>query len=86
VRFFKRQDEFVPIFFSEFRRKHLFVTTCIEKQCIWLLKPLSKDIQSRNNATRTGIEPSSHDYDCVKMALEPSLPSYMFSSLPTILV
>jgi len=24
-------------FFSGFRRKHLFITTCIEKQCTWPL-------------------------------------------------
>jgi len=29
----KRQDKSAPIFFSGFRRKHLFVTTCIEKHC-----------------------------------------------------
>jgi len=29
----KRQDGFAPDFFSEFKRKHLFITTCIEKQC-----------------------------------------------------
>jgi len=34
----KRQDETAPIFLSGFRRKHLFITTCIEKQCTWLLK------------------------------------------------
>jgi len=29
----KRQDESAPVFFlSEFRRKHLFITYCIEKQ------------------------------------------------------
>jgi len=28
----KRQDGSAPIFFSGFR-KHLFITTCIEKQC-----------------------------------------------------
>jgi len=36
MRFYrKRQDGSAPIFFfSGFRRKHLFITTCIEKQCI----------------------------------------------------
>jgi len=29
----KWQDLSVPNFFSEFRRKHLFITTCIEKHC-----------------------------------------------------
>jgi len=29
----KRQDGFAPNFFSRFRRKHLLITTCIEKQC-----------------------------------------------------
>jgi len=33
VRFFrKQQDGFAPIFFRV-RRIHLFITTCIEKQC-----------------------------------------------------
>jgi len=34
----KRQDESVPKFFSGFRRKHLFITTCIEKHCNWLYR------------------------------------------------
>jgi len=37
----KRQDGSAPIFFfyfSWFRRKHLFITTCIEKQCTRPLK------------------------------------------------
>jgi len=29
----KRQDGFAPNFFLGFRRKHLFITTCIEKHC-----------------------------------------------------
>jgi len=29
----KQQDGFAPKFFSRLRRKHLFITTCIEKQC-----------------------------------------------------
>jgi len=29
----KQQDGFAPNLFSEFKRKHLFITTCIEKQC-----------------------------------------------------
>jgi len=33
----KQQDESVPIFFSGFRRKRLFITTRIEKQCTRLL-------------------------------------------------
>jgi len=34
----KRQDGSVPKFFSGFRRKHLFIITCVEKQCT---RPLS---------------------------------------------
>jgi len=33
----KRQDGSAPKFFSGFRRKHLFITTCIKKQCTWSL-------------------------------------------------
>jgi len=33
----KSQDRFAPNFFSGLRRKHLFITTCIEKQCTWSL-------------------------------------------------
>jgi len=29
----KQQDGFATKFFSGFRRKHLFITICIEKQC-----------------------------------------------------
>jgi len=29
----KQQDGSAPDFFSGFRRKHLFITTCIEKHC-----------------------------------------------------
>jgi len=29
----KRQEGYVPNFFLGFRRKHLVITTCIEKQC-----------------------------------------------------
>jgi len=39
----KRQDEFAPKFFSRFRTKHLFITTCIEKQCT---RPLMQSLQS----------------------------------------
>jgi len=28
----KRQDGFAPNFFLGFRRKHFFITTCVEKQ------------------------------------------------------
>jgi len=34
----KRQDGFAQKIFSGFRRKHLFITTSIEKQCA---RPLS---------------------------------------------
>jgi len=34
----KRQDESAPNFFSGFRKKHLFITTCIEKQCTRALR------------------------------------------------
>jgi len=45
VAFFrKRQDRSVPIFFSGFRRKHLFITTCIEKQCIRPLREYNQDL------------------------------------------
>jgi len=34
MRFYrKRQDGSAPNFFSGLRRKHLFITICIEKQC-----------------------------------------------------
>jgi len=36
--FRKRQDGSTQIFFSGFRRKQLFITTCIEKQCTQPLK------------------------------------------------
>jgi len=34
----KRHDGSAPNYFSGFKRKHLFITTCIEKQCT---RPLS---------------------------------------------
>jgi len=34
----KQQDEFAPNFFSGFRRKHLFIKTCIVKHCSRPLK------------------------------------------------
>jgi len=34
----KRQDGFAPNIFLGFKRKHLFITTCIEKHCIRPLK------------------------------------------------
>jgi len=37
----KRQDGFAPNVFSGFRRKHLFITTRIEKQCTRSLMPFS---------------------------------------------
>jgi len=37
----KQQDESAPNFFSRFRRKHLFITTCIEKHCT---RPLTQNI------------------------------------------
>jgi len=30
-------------FFSGFRRKHLFITICIEKHCTWLLNEIYVD-------------------------------------------
>jgi len=36
----KRQDGLAPNFFLGLRRKHLFITTCIEKQCIRPLKQI----------------------------------------------
>jgi len=29
----KRQNGFAPNYFSGFEKKHLFITTCIEKRC-----------------------------------------------------
>jgi len=39
----KRQDGSVPNFFSGCRRKHLFIKTCIEKQCT---RPLNQHMPS----------------------------------------
>jgi len=44
VRFsYKRQDGSVPNFLSRFV-KHLFITTCIEKQCTW---PLTSQVADK---------------------------------------
>jgi len=43
----KRQDESAPKFFSGFRRKHLFITTCVEKQCIRPLRIAANDSRAR---------------------------------------
>jgi len=49
----KRQDGSAPKFFSGFRRKHLFTTTCIEKQCTWPLRT-RESIDQLSEARRSG--------------------------------
>jgi len=46
----KRQDGSAPIFFSWFRRKHFFITTCIKKHCTRPFKPLWVDISVRSTS------------------------------------
>jgi len=45
----KRQDESTPNFFQEFRRKHLFIATSIEKQCtrLLMLSPIDNNANTR---------------------------------------
>jgi len=43
--FRKLQDESAPNFYSGFRRKHLFITTCIEKHCT---QPLNRNVPHFN--------------------------------------
>jgi len=46
----KRQDESALNFFSRFRRKNLFITTCIEKYCTRPLRVIrAATTQSRQN-------------------------------------
>jgi len=49
----KQQDGSAPIFFSEFMRKHLFITTCFEKHCTRPLGFLAtKNISTYDNGLR----------------------------------
>jgi len=59
----------VPIFFSRFRRKHLLITTCIEKHCtrplMMNVKQGSSDYQFFSLFVRLDkeIEPRFSDYE-----------------------
>jgi len=47
----KRQDGSAPSFLK-FKRKHLFITTCIEKHCTWPLKYILTWLRAGSEAMR----------------------------------
>jgi len=70
----KQQNGYVPNFFSRFKRKHLFITTYIEKQCTWPLntrfhgKTLQIDILHTLLilCSTTQFEDNSRNKNCLK--------------------
>jgi len=51
----KRQDGYALNFVSNFKRKHLFITTYIEKQCTRSLKHAGKQVRRPRQLQRAGI-------------------------------